>query len=616
MAAVVCDVPAAGSVDIRLRTSMDAGSWGPWFTAPLEVVDENGAPQAFIDPIWTGAGRYVQVRADRTAARGPGALTGVRLVAIDPTGEASLVASVAGAVRRVAATVAGVALTDTASAAATTPTIVTRAEWGADDTLRSGSPSYAPVKVAFVHHTASGNVYAQADAPGIVRAIYAYHTKTLHWSDIGYNFLIDRYGTIYEGRYGGIARGVIGAQAGGFNTGSTGISVLGTFSDQAPPAVTVAALERLLAWKLGVAGLDPTGTSTLTCGLTDRYVNGAKVTFPVVAGHRQANYTECPGDAFYALLPAIRANVARRSRSIPGRDLERERPAAQSERRRCARRHPVRHRHHGRRRLATHRQGRRRRDRRVLERRGRLGVHHVGRHLRRPRRLRRRVHRRGHGHRGDGGTATASTQVTVDTTAPRLTGAAAPGWLSPNGDGQTESGRRHRTPAEACDVRVGILDADGDVVRWLHGWRARETSPYSVTWDGKVGSASALTAAADGQYRFDIERRDAAGNVARRGIGITVDRTVGYPAALPATFSPGNDGARDTTALGFKLTRTAEVTVRVLAGADVVRTLPLGTLTAGAHSATWTAGPGRASTSPAPGPRTPSRPSPRWARPA
>ena len=116
-------------------------------------------------------------------------------------------------------------------------------------------------------------------------------------------------------------------------------------------------------------------------------------------------------------------------------------------------------------------------------------------------------------------------------------------------------------------MRVGIMTADGSVVRWLHGWRAREVRPYSITWDGKVGSGGALTAAADGPYRFDVERRDAAGNVARQGVRIVVDRTVGYPAALPATFSPGSDGVRDKTALGFKLTRKAAVTVRIVAGA-------------------------------------------------
>ena len=588
MAALMCDVPPAGAVTIRLRTSSDGASWGPWLTAPLEVVDEHGAAQAFTDPIWTGAGRYVQVQASRSGRRGASSLSGVRLVAIDPTEDAGVAARVTGAVRRFAATVAGVGGTASASAATNSPTIVTRADWGADESLRSGAPSYAPVKMAFIHHTASGNDYAQADAPAIVRAIYAYHTKSLHWSDIGYNFLIDRFGTIYEGRHGGVARGVIGAQAGGFNTGSTGIAVLGTFTDQAPPALTISALERLLAWKLGVSGLDPAGSATLTCGLTDKYVLGTKVTFPVIAGHRQANYTECPGDAFYALLPAIRTNVASRMGSAVNASVSASVPV-----------------------ISPNGDG-------VLDATQldvgitaaadwRLVVKDAGGQT--------VASWSGQGAAAEvtwngtsggsdvpdgvytaeltatpaGGNATsASTQVTVDTTAPHLTAAAgAPASFSPNGDGQNETASVTYTPAEVCSIRVGVMDADGTVVRWLHGWHARNAQSYTVAWDGRITSGSGLAAAPDGLYRFDVERRDAAGNVARQGVKVTIDRTLGSPSALPGTFSPDGDGVRDTTGLGFTLAREATVTVRLLLGDQVVRTLVLGDLAAGARSVTW-----------------------------
>jgi hypothetical protein len=588
MAALLCKVPPAGAVTIRLRTSSDGESWGPWFTAPLEVVDEHGTAQAFTDPIWTGAGRYVQVQASRNGRRGPSSLSGVRLVAIDPTEDAGVAARVTGAVRRLAATVAGVSLTADASAATASPTMVTRAGWGADESLRSDSPAYAPVKMAFIHHTASGNDYTQAEAPAIVRGIYAFHTGKLHWSDIGYNFLIDRFGTIYEGRYGGIARGVVGAQAGGFNTGSTGIAVLGTFTDQAPPAVTINALERLLAWKLGVSGLDPAGSATLTCGLTDRYVKGAKVTFPVIAGHRQANYTECPGDAFYALLPAIRANVASRTGSAANATVSASAPV-----------------------ISPNGDG-------VLDATEldvgitaaadwRLDVKNAGGQT--------VASWSGQGASAaitwngtsggadvpdgvytaeltatpaGGDAASASTQVTVDTTAPHLAGAAvAPSSFSPNGDGQNETAAVTYTPAEACSIRVGVMDADGTVVRWLHGWQAGTTQSYTVSWDGRITSGSGLASAPDGVYRFDVERRDAAGNAARQGLKVTLDRTLGSPSALPATFSPDGDGVRDTSSLGFTLTRKAAVTVRVLLGDKVVRTLSLGDLAAGVRSATW-----------------------------
>ncbi len=312
MAGVVCELPAKGAVTVRVRTSLDGAAWGPWMETPLEEADEGGAAHAFTDPLWTGAARYAQVAAAAGGRGGPAALSGVRLVAIDAEEDADPVARLAGAARRLAATVAGVSLAPPASAATAAPAIVTRAEWGADETLRSASPSYSPVKMAFVHHAASGNTYTPADAPALVRGIYAYHTKSLGWSDIGYNFLVDRFGTIYEGRFGGVSRGVVGAHVYGFNTGSTGVSVMGTFTDEAPPAAAVAALERLLAWKLALSGLDPAGTATLTCGAADKYAKGAVVAFPVIAGHRDANFTECPGSSLYALLPEVRGNVSGR----------------------------------------------------------------------------------------------------------------------------------------------------------------------------------------------------------------------------------------------------------------------------------------------------------------
>ena len=588
MAGVICDVPGDGAVTVRLRTSLDGTAWGPWMETPLEVADEAGTARAFTDPVWTGAARFVQVAAAPGGRGGPSALTGVRVVAIDPAEDADVATRAVGTLRRAAAAVSGVSLVPPASAATSAPAIVTRAEWGADEKLRSGSPSYATVKMVFVHHTASGNTYARADAAALVRGIYAYHTKSLGWSDIGYNFLVDRFGTVYEGRYGGIARGVIGAQVYGFNTGSTGISVMGTFSSQAPPSETMGALKQLLAWKLAVHGLDPARTAKLTCGATEKYAKGAVVTFPVIAGHRDANYTECPGSSLYPLLPAVRSDVARRMATSVVARLSASTPLISPN------------------------------DDGVLDS-VKLGVSITA-----AADWRLAVRNAGGEAIGSwsgqgssagvtwggmaGGavvpdgdytaelTATAAAgdavpvtkAITVDTAAPRLASAVAdPLSFSPNGDARTETTAATYSPAEACAVRVGIMDADGKVLRWLHGWRARGTGSYRVSWDGKIGSGSSLAAAPDGQYRFDIERRDAAGNIARRGIGVVLDRTLGFPTAAPVTLSPNGDGARDATKLGFKLTRRAAVTITVRLGSEVVRTLGLGTLEAGAHAATW-----------------------------
>ena len=320
MVGVMCDVPeATGAVIVRIRSSLDGRRWSSWYEGALELAAEDaGAPRAFMDAMWTGAARYVQVSARADGARAPLALDGVRVMAIDTGGSDSLGDRTAAIVRRLVATIAGVSLTPAASAAVSQPTWVTRKAWGADESLRSGTPDTAPVKMAFIHHTAGGNTYAQADAPALVRGIYAYHTLGLGWSDIGYNFLIDRFGTIYEGRYGGVTKGVIGAQVLGFNTGSTGISVMGTYSSEAPPVAAVTALENLLAWKLSLSGLDPAGKATMTCGSAEKFKAGATVTFSVIAGHRDANYTECPGDALYGQLPAVREAVAARiAKGVP-----------------------------------------------------------------------------------------------------------------------------------------------------------------------------------------------------------------------------------------------------------------------------------------------------------
>ena len=321
MAGVVCATPRlAGAVVVRLRASPDGVSWGRWQEAELEQNSHPGrAAESFIDPLWTGPARYLQVSARAGTEDAPLALADVRVVVIDslPAGGAAAAVNQAPVATTSSASPSPTpSATATPSATptpapATEPVIVTRQQWGADESLRKGAPSYAPVKMAFVHHTDTGNDYTEADGPAIVRAIYAYHTQTLGWNDIGYNFLIDRYGTIYEGRYGGVTRGVIGAQVLGFNTGSTGIAMIGTFTDVVPPPAAMTALESLLAWKLSLSHLDPLATATMTCGVTQKFKAGAKVTLPVIAGHRDANFTDCPGNALYALLPTVRSAVAR-----------------------------------------------------------------------------------------------------------------------------------------------------------------------------------------------------------------------------------------------------------------------------------------------------------------
>ncbi|MFV0134415.1 N-acetylmuramoyl-L-alanine amidase [Streptomyces sp. HMX87] len=199
------------------------------------------------------------------------------------------------------------------------PPITSRAGWGADESISPEEPGYLPggrIKAVVVHHTAESNSYTCAQAPAVVRGIYAYHVKQLGWKDIGYNFLVDKCGTVYEGRKGGVDRPVMGAHAYGFNSETTGISVLGTYTDTAPSQAAMAAVARVAAWKLGQYGVDPASTATLTAGASGRsysgktWASGAQVSFPAVHGHRDGYNTQCPGDAFYGRLATVRSWAA------------------------------------------------------------------------------------------------------------------------------------------------------------------------------------------------------------------------------------------------------------------------------------------------------------------
>ncbi len=191
------------------------------------------------------------------------------------------------------------------------PRIVTRSGWGADESIRESQFLYTnTVKAAFVHHTATGNNYTCAQAPSLMRSIYRYHVKSNGWRDIGYNFVIDKCGNIYEGRAGGVTKAVMGAHTLGFNTDTTGIAVLGTFTSADPPEAVVSALAHLSAWKLGLTGADPSGRTTLVSGGGNRYPKGTDVKLDVISGHRDGFATDCPGERLYQELPAIRDAAA------------------------------------------------------------------------------------------------------------------------------------------------------------------------------------------------------------------------------------------------------------------------------------------------------------------
>ena len=162
-----------------------------------------------------------------------------------------------------------------------------------------------------MHHTVSLNDYTPEEAPQIVLAICRYHRNSNGWNDIGYNALVDKYGTIYEGRAGGLDQAVIGAHAQGFNSQTAGIANIGDYTSVGASQEALSATATYIRWKLGVHGQPLSGPVTLTSagGSASRYPAGSRATLERVSGHRDTGKTACPGDALYDQLDDIRALV-------------------------------------------------------------------------------------------------------------------------------------------------------------------------------------------------------------------------------------------------------------------------------------------------------------------
>jgi hypothetical protein len=236
------------------------------------------------DPVWVGRARTVQYRLSRR-------VPGLRLHFVAVGG------------RQVRAR---------AGQATDTPfPYVSRKEWGAGQCPPRAGPDYGEVRAVHVHHTVSLNDYTPQEGPQIVLAICRYHRNSNGWNDIGYNALVDKYGTIYEGRAGGLDQAVIGAQAQGFNAQTAGVANIGDYTSVGASDAALAATSSYIRWKLAVHGQPLSGPVTLTSagGPASRYPAGAHVTVDRVLGHRDTGRTACPGDALYAQLDDIRALV-------------------------------------------------------------------------------------------------------------------------------------------------------------------------------------------------------------------------------------------------------------------------------------------------------------------
>lgn len=291
----------------KLRARQEDGTWGPWYDAdPLDTRATDQTPAdapTGTEPIYVGETTAVQMLVTRKPTAGPDhdpahiTETALKAVLINP-GRAAIDA----ALNDVAAALPGGG-----------PKVITRAQWGADESIRCQEPTYDDgVGGVTVHHTAGRNDYSRSESAGIVRAIYAYHAETLGWCDVGYNAMVDQYGQIFEGRYGGLDRAVQGAHAGGFNENTAGVALMGNYESEQPSNEAITAIGKFIGWRTKLAGLDPKGTTTMYSEGTEftPYAQNEAVDLPVVFAHRDVGNTSCPGDAAYALMDRIRGIAA------------------------------------------------------------------------------------------------------------------------------------------------------------------------------------------------------------------------------------------------------------------------------------------------------------------
>jgi hypothetical protein len=534
-----------GPGSVELRTHSAGGRWSPWRAAALE--DEDGPDLQSAErsrPGWRIGNPWWVGPSDRIEARVRGRVARVRAQLVwSPESRIPL--------RTPAATVA--------------PAIVPRATWGANEGIRRASPSYAPrLQLSIVHHTAGTNGYSRAEAPAIVRGIQLFHVKGNGWNDIGYNFLVDRFGTIYEGRFGGVDRNVIGAHALGFNTGSVGIALLGTYGNTAPSAAAQDAIARLIAWRLDLAHVDPTSTLSFTSGGSDLWDADVPVVLRTVSGHRDTGRTSCPGDTLYARLGAIAASA----RVIGGAKIFEPRADATGTlvrvRARLSQTQP----------WSVQISGPAGSE---VARSGGAGtlVDWTWESAGVPTGSYRWTISAGAARpatgilRAGGGTATLAVEAL----------SADPVAISPNGDGQADSASVTYRLSAAANVTVEVTELLGRTVATVvdRVWTA--AGEHAVTVDG--------AALEDGNYSVVVTARTASGEQAQSTTPLTVNRTLGLVTVTPGVFSPNGDGRKDAVNLTFALAAPAEVRVRIEREGRWVATPLVGIFDVGVQRLTW-----------------------------
>jgi hypothetical protein len=543
-----------GSGRVLFRTHTVAGRWSAWRPVAPEAEDlpDPGSREARLRRGWRLGSPYWVGASDRVTYRTIGDVRRLRAWYVWSPAERTPLRT---------------------TAMTGTPKIVLRRAWGANEEITRGAPRYArAVSFAVVHHTAGSNAYTRSQSAAIVRGIELYHVRGNGWNDIGYNFLVDKYGQVFEGRAGGIGRNVIGAHAQGFNTGSTGVAVIGNYSAARISPAALHALVGLLAWRLDVAHVDPSSTLTWRSGGNPEFRLGATVKLRAISGHRDTGPTSCPGAALYSRLPAVARAVA--ATGLPKLYAPQALGGLGGQVRFTARLSaPAAW-------TVTVRDA-------------------AGSVVARGRGSGTAVAWTWNAARAAGtsytwtieaGPATRPATGTIGKAPPPLppppspsaivTGlTATPPVLSPDGDGIDDALSVSYTLTERASVTATVVDATGAVV----------ATPFAAQLQGARLQSFAYPGdgLADGAYTLVISAAGEDGRTARLEAPFAIDRTVSGMALSTADLTPNGDGVDDTLGVSFALAVPANAVVQIEQAGAVVASVASGSLPAGPAQVTW-----------------------------
>jgi N-acetylmuramoyl-L-alanine amidase len=532
-----------GSGVVSFRTRSLAGRWSGW----RDAAPEDDRPDARThelrargwnlgSPYWTGA-------SDRIRVRTFGRVTRVRAYYIWSPARRTPLRTISKA---------------------GSPLIITRASWGADERIRRRrKPDYADtLRFAVVHHTAGSNSYSRAQSASIVRGIERYHVLANGWDDIGYNFLVDKYGQVFEGRWGGVDRNVVGAHAQGFNTGSAGVALIGSYDSASITPAARAALVRLLAWRLDVAHVDPLSIFSWRSTGNPKYPAGRMVTLRTISGHRDTGFTSCPGSQLYGELPGIARSVSQTglpklyfpaATGAPGElirftgTLTEPLPWSVI----------------------------------VTQPDGNIVASGVGEGQNIDWTWDARTVPAGkYVYSIDAGPTVrpATGIVTGASSRSMLTALAKPALITPNGDGRDDSTLISYRLREPAIVTATLVDSVGTPLTTLFV-ESKTKGSYTFPWD-----AAGIP---DGRYGIVLTARNAIGIETTATLAVIVDRTLAGFRVAPQVFSPNRDGRLDSTRFSFTLNGPARVTLTVRRGKRTLGQVFSGQLQPGPQRIEW-----------------------------